>query len=54
MEKYYAQDFLNHKRSEYFDTAEEAVKAAQEFNKEGGFALPLHMTSDGVVENKEE
>lgn len=44
MEKYYAQDFKNNKQSELFNTKEEAVKAAQEFNKQGGFALPMHKT----------
>ena len=42
--KYYAMDLKSRKRSQYFETEEEAVKAAREFNKQGGFALPMHIS----------
>ena len=46
--KYYAMDLKSRKRSQYFETEEEAVKAAKEFNKQGGFALPMHISEQEV------
>ena len=43
-QKFYAHDFKNNKRSELFNTTQEAYEYAREWNRNGGFALVFGTT----------
>lgn len=45
MKKYFAKDLKSNKKSELYDTIQEAGVYAKEWNRNGGFALVFEATS---------